>query len=256
MGGNKTRADRNQYVVKANSIIRTRYRLSLQQQRIILFCISKIRPHDIANQEYTFTIDEICNACGLDKDIGGMYYKTIKEDFLKLTERQWGITPDGEQITVSWIGDVKITPYSGTITITFNSNMSPYLYDLQQNYTQYKLENALVFKSRHTLHLYEILRSHTTQKAIDNGREKNVFYSVAELRDLLDCAEEYSRWAEFDRCVLRKAVKEINLCCEDVHIEYETYKKGRSIDKVNFIISTPSGIEALMARQEKRKRLK
>ena len=256
MGKNKTIADRNQYVVKANSIIRTRYRLTLQQQRLILFCISKIRPQDVISQEYTFTIEEICNACGLDKDSGGMYYKTIKEDFLKLTQRQWGITPNGEQITISWIGDVKITPFSGTVTIRFNSNMEPFLYDLQRNYTQYKLANALVFKSRHTLHLYEILRSHTTQRALDEGWEREAKYTVSELRELLDCVEEYPRWSEFNRCVLKKATEEINACCDDIHIEYDTYKQGRSIHSVNFIITTPRAIEVLTARREKRKRLK
>lgn len=256
MSKNKIAEDRGQYVVKANSIIRTRYRLTLQQQRIVLFCISKIRPDDNINQEYTFTIEEICNACGLDKDSGGMYYKTIKEDLLKLTQRQWGITPNGEHITLSWIGDVKLTPYSGAITIRFNSNMEPYLYDLQRNYTQYKLINALVFKSVHSLHLYEILRSHTTQHALDEGWEKTARYTVDELRELLNCKDEYSRWAEFNRCVLKKATEEINACCDDIHISYTTYKKGRNINSVIFSITTPRSIDAIIARQEKRNRLK
>lgn len=256
MGKNKTIADRNQYIVKANSIIRTRYRLTLQQQRLVLFCISKIRPHDLTNQEYTFTIEEICNACGLDLDSGGMYYKTIKEDLIKLTQRQWGVTPNGEHITLSWIGDVKFTPYSGTITIQFNKYMEPFLYDLQKNYTQYKLANVLVFKSRHTLHLYEILRSHTTQRALDEGWEREARYTVAELRELLDCVDEYQRWSEFDRCVLKKAVAEINACCDDIHIEYDTYKLGRSIHSINFIIKTPKAIEIIKAKQKKHERLK
>lgn len=218
MGTNKTVADRNQYVVKANSIIRTRYQLTLQQQRIVLFCISKIKPKDAINREYTFTIDEICAACGVKKDSIGAYYKNIKADLVKLTERHWGITPDGSQMTVSWIGDAKITEGSGTITIRFNPNMEPYLYDLHRDYTQYKLANALVFRSRHTLHLYEILRSHTTAQALREGWEKSVMYSTEELRRMLDCEEEYPLFAEFDRCVLKKATKEINSCCDDIHV--------------------------------------
>lgn len=255
MGKNKTIADRQQYVVKANSLIRTRYRLTLQQQRLVLFCISKIRPQDMIGQEYTFTIEEICNACGLDRDAGGMYYKTIKEDLLKLTDRKWGVLPTGEHITISWIGDVKITPYSGTVSIKFNPNMAPYLYDLHEHYTQYKLENALVFKSRHSLHLYEILRSYTTQRALDEGWERSVMFSVEELRELLDCSG-YARWSEFDRCVLKKAVKEINACCDDIHIEVETYKRGRRISSVEFIITSPKAMDIILARRNKRERLK
>lgn len=87
--------------------------------------------------------------------------------------------PDGTQKTISWIGDVDITPSNGTVSITFNPNMEPYLFELKNNYTQYKLANALVFRSKHTLRLYEILRSYTTKQAIENGIERTVMYSVA-----------------------------------------------------------------------------
>lgn len=255
MGTNTITTDRNQYVVKANSIIRTRYKLTLQQQRIVLFCISKIKPSDDIGQEYTFSIGELCAACGLKNDDGGTYYREIKRDLLKLCERRYGITPDGALKTISWIGDVEITPYSGTVSIQFNKNMAPFLFELKNNYTQYKLENALMFKSKYSLHLYEILRSHTTQKALDHNVDKLVEYKVDELREMLDCVEDYKKWAEFDRNVIRKAINEINACCDDIHIEYTTAKKGRSIDRINFIISSPKPIEYISALGERRKRL-
>ena len=47
MSRQKALADRNQYVVKANDLIRkTRYNLTTQQQKIVLFAISKIKPTD------------------------------------------------------------------------------------------------------------------------------------------------------------------------------------------------------------------
>lgn len=252
---NKTIADRNQYVAKSNSIIRTRYRLTLQQQRLILFCISKIKPRDTINQRYTFTIDQICEACGLNGD-SGFYYKTIKDDLIKLTTREWGIMPDGTQKTISWIGDVDITPSNGTVSITFNPNMEPYLFELKNNYTQYKLANALVFRSKHTLRLYEILRSYTTKQAIENGIERTVMYSVAQFRRILACEKQYPLWAEFERNVIKKAVKQINSVCDDIHVEYETYKTGRSIENIEFIITTPTGLEMLNAIKKKREILR
>ena len=45
MSRQKAVADRNQYVVKSNDLIRkTRYNLTTQQQKIVLFAISKIKP--------------------------------------------------------------------------------------------------------------------------------------------------------------------------------------------------------------------
>ena len=55
MSRQKTLADREQYVVKANDLIRkTRYSLTAQQQKIILFAISKIKPDDDITTKYTF----------------------------------------------------------------------------------------------------------------------------------------------------------------------------------------------------------
>ncbi len=254
--GNKTVADRKQYVVKANDLIRkTRYDLTTQQQKIILFCISKIKPTDLPNTEYEISIDDLCKACNIDLDSGGYYYKAIKDDLKKLTDRLWVRMPDNSETTVSWISDATIIPLSGKVYITFHKAMAPYLFDLHQRYTQYHLEDVLVFKGKYSIRLYEILRSHTTQKAIDEGWEKEVTITLSELRDVL-AVDSYPRWADFNRFVLKKAVDEINLCSDELHIEYDTYKGGgKNIVGITFIISTPSAKQMLYAHREQRRRL-
>ena len=99
------------------------------------------------------------------------------------------------------------------------------------------------------------MRSYTTQKAIDEGWEQEVQFSVEDLKDILSI-ESYPRWADFDRFVLRKAIDEINLCSDLIHIEYAKNRgKGRNIEYVNFIISSARFKQILNARKEKRERL-
>ena len=254
--GNKTVADRQQYVVKANELIRkARYNLTTTQQKIVLFAISKIKPHDAPNTRYEISIEDLCKACGFAFDEGGYYYKAIKEDLKALTTRQWCVMPDKTEQTISWIGDAMILPLSGKVYITFNPNMEPYLFDLKNRYTQYHLQDVLVFKGKYSIRLYEILRSYTNQKAISEGWEKDCMYSVDELREILD-VKSYPRWADFDRFVIKKAVDEINLCSDEIRISYETYKEGRNVVKVNFIITTPKAMEMIKARQEQKERLR
>ena len=254
--GNKTVADRRQYVVKANDLIRkTRYDLTTQQQKIILFCISKIKPDDLPETEYEIDINDICDACGINIDYGGYYYKTIKDDLQALTHRLWVKMPDKSEQTVSWIGDAKIIPLSGKVYITFHKAMSPYLFELKERYTQYHLEDVLVFKGKYTIRLYEILRSYTTQRAIDEGWERNASFKIDELRELLS-VDGYKRWADFDKYIVKKAVDEINLCNDEIHIEYETYKNGgRNVESINFIITSARARQMLYAHQERRERL-
>lgn len=252
---NKTIADRNQYVAKSNDLIRkTRYNLTTQQQKIILFAISKIRPSDNPEKEYEIEIDELCRACGYDIDAGGYYYKAIKDDLIKLTNRLWVKMPDSTERTISWISDAMIIPLSGKVYITFHKAMAPYLFDLRSRYTQYHLEDVLVFKGKYAIRLYEILRSYTTQGAIDAGQSKEVMLSIADLRETLD-VKSYPRWADFNRFVLKKAVDEINDYSDEIHVDYDTYKTGRTIEKVNFIISTPSVLQKVKAHDKKRQRL-
>lgn len=256
MSRQKTLADREQYVVKANELIRrTRYALTAQQQKIVLFAISKIKPGDDVNTEYTFDINELANACGIKIREGGYYYADLKRDIDTLTTRQWCHMPDGLHMTVSWIGDAKIHEGDATITIRFNPYMQPYLFDLKEKYTQYRLQNVLAFRGKYSIRLYEILRSYTTQRALDDDIEKDIMIKLEELQYLLD-ADVYKRWVDFNRFILRPAVEEINERAEDIHVEYEPMRgeHTRAIEKINFIITRARAKQmytATVARKEK-----
>lgn len=257
MAKGKGEDSRQLYVVKANDLIRkTRYDLTTQQQKILLYAISKIRRDDPPETEYEINIEELCDACGIDIDqTGGFYYQAIKRDLKTLHDNSmWVKMPDRSEVLVSWIQDAAIVPLCGTVYVTFNKRIAPYLFDLKEQYTQYKLENVLVFKGKYTIRLYEILRSYTTKRAIDEGREVEVMLSLDELRKRLMTAH-YPRWVDFDRFILRPSVDEINACCEEMTVSYDTYKTGRAITKVNFIISSPRVKQMLEARYNKRQRL-
>lgn len=253
--GNKTIADRNQYVVKANDLIRkTRYNLTTQQQKIVLFAVSKIKPNDTSDTVYEIGLTELAAACGLKIDNGGYYYWALKDDIKELTQRSWCVMPDGTESTVSWIGDAEISPGTATVKIKFHKQMAPFLFELREKYTQYKLQNVLAFKGKYTIRLYEILRSHITQKMLDEGRESDIMMPIESLRDTL-MVSSYPRWADFDRFIIRKSVMEINQYADDIHVDYRPIKKGKSIASVNFVISQAGIRQQWEAHQGSRERL-
>ena len=257
MAKGKGKESRQLYVVKANDLIRkTRYSLTAQQQKILLYAISKIRREDPPETEYEINIEELCEACGIEIDrTGGFYYQAIKRDLKTLHDNSmWVKMPDRSEVLVSWIQDAAIVPLCGTVYVTFNKRIAPYLFDLKERYTQYRLENVLVFKGKYTIRLYEILRSYTTQKDLDAGREVEAMLSLDELREKL-CCSKYPRWAEFNRNVIGRAVDEINACNDEINVSYDVYKTGKFVTKVNFIISSPRVKQMLQARHNKRQRL-
>ena len=65
---------KDQRVVKSNDLIqKSRFDLSLQEQKIILYLISQITPYDEEFKLYEFSIQDFCNICGIDHTSGGNY---------------------------------------------------------------------------------------------------------------------------------------------------------------------------------------
>ena len=67
----KVRSDREMEIFKANDMIQKgRHELTLQEQRCVLYAISKIKPDDTVFQEYTFELSDFYRLCGLQRATG------------------------------------------------------------------------------------------------------------------------------------------------------------------------------------------
>lgn len=239
---------RNYYIIKGNELVRyAKYRYTTQQLKIFNYAVSKIKRNDKQGTWYEFSIEEMCRVCGLEIDNSGYYYKSIKKDLQKLTERRWVTLPDRE-MTISALSDAQIIPLSGTVYIKFHEFLEPYLFDQLEKYTQYKLSEILCFHSKHTIRLYELLKSYITAEDLQEEREVEHSFTIQELREVLN-VEAYKRWAEFDRNVLKVAVNEINEYSETMRVSYDVLKRGKIVVKVNFIINAVRPLHAYVSRQ-------
>lgn len=256
MDGKKIREQQEYYVVKSNELIqKARYNLTVQQQKLVLYCISKIKLNDDSSTLYEFSIDEVCSVLNLPLDEGGTYYKRLKEDFIKLTSRSWVTFPDKSEGTFSWFSDAYVIPLSGTVQVRFHEKMAPYLFELKNRYTQYQLYEVLVFKNKYAIRLYEIIRSFIMQDELREGTVKDIKFSIDELRELLS-APQYKRWVDFNRFVLKPAVDEINKLSDLIRLEYQPVKNHtRNFETLFFTVSYPTIMEKFISHNEQRKRL-
>jgi len=241
---------RNKTVTKANELIqKSQFNLSLQQQKIVLYLISQITPHDDEFKLYEFSIQEFCRVCGID-ETNGKNYQDLKDAIKEIRDKSIWITLDtGRETTIAWIEKPYIDPGSGIIQIRLDKDMKPFLLQLKQNFTSYELLWTLHFKSKYTIRLYELVKSihyHDLEPY-----EK--VYALEELKKLLN-AETYKTYQTFKERVLKRAVSEINRY-SDQNLTYEAIKSGRSVAKIRFIVSSKSSLEAAKIRSDVEKDL-
>jgi len=229
---------RDYKVVKANDLIqKSRFNLKVQEQKILLYLISKIKPDDIELKEHTFKIQDFCVVCGLDYD-NGANYNYIKQTLKSLRDKSiWVTLENGSETTLAWLDYVTIEKNNGTVKIKIYDRMKPYLLHLKERYTQYEILYILAMKSKYSLRLYEILKSYEYQ-------HKKVF-DIEEFKKLLS-AENYILFADFKRFVLDIAMREIN-DLSDINVTYEIIKERQKFAKIEFTIKLKKDITERIA---------
>ena len=140
---------------------------------------------------------------------------------------------------------VKWNDYNDEVTIRFDQAIMPYLIDLKAEFTQYKISELKELNSKYSIILYRWLSMNYNQYehySVKGGRRaeqvenyRNPSISVKELREITDTVNEYPRFDNFERRVLKIALKEIN-DHTSFNVSYEKVKKGRSIDSIVFHI--------------------
>lgn len=241
---------RQLFVVKSNDIIqRARFSLSLTEQKVVLYLISKIQPNDEDFKEYEFSVADFCRCIGLEPQ-SGSNYNDVKDAIRQVRNKSmWIKLPDGTSSLVAWIEKARIIEGKGIIQIRLDSDLKPYLLQLKEHYTQYQLIFTLRMKSRYSLRLYELVKSYFYNKL---GTYK-ILFQVDELRSLID-ADKYTRFANLHADVLKVAVSEINKY-SDLDLDYKQIKEGRKTIAIEFIVKTKDALERLRIQDETDKEL-
>lgn len=243
---------RQMYVVKSNALIQeSRFSLSAQQQKIMLYVISKIKPEDKEFTEYEFKIQDFCRVCGIDY-LNGKNYLDLKRQIKDIAEKCIWVKVENEQgkeleTIVRWIERPYINQQDGTIRIKIDELMRPFLLELNRQYTQYKLVYTLRMKSRYSIRLYELIMSYFINKKFTEYHT----FTVDELRKRLD-AEKYVNFCNFHADVLKVAVNEINEYT-DLDVQYRQVKQGRKTVAIDFAFSLKPLMERMTIAEETEK---
>ena len=141
---------------------------------------------------------------------------------------------------------VKWSDYHDEVTIQFSDKIMPYLINLKTNFTQHALSDISELNSKYSIILYRWLSMNYNQYEHYNfkgGRRqeqvesyRNPEISMHDLRQMTDTVDEYKRFYNFEKWVLKEPLSEITNHTT-LNVTYEKIKKGRSIDSIVFHIT-------------------
>jgi len=223
--------EKNAIVVKSNALIETSYQLSLNEQVIILACISQIRRDEPVTDDIMYSISgtEFASLCGSNLKVA---YRDLRSAALKLNARRVRITkyPNGKGnrkkvLVTGWVQSIEYTDGDGLVSLRFTRDILPYLSELKQCFTSYKLKNVVCMSSSYGARLYESLMQWK-----DIGERE---ISIDWIRKNFLLEKKYPQMSDFKKRVLDPAIKDINEH-SDLWVKWQQKKTGAKVTHLKF----------------------
>lgn len=228
--------EKNYIVTKANNLIKASYSLTLQEQKLILSLASMVSPNDADFKEYTLEIKKFMQILEIETQTK---YSEIPKITKELMKKVFEIREGKEILQLSWLSSVKYKTGEGKVILKFDSSLKPYMLQLKELYTSYKLENILLLRSKYSLRIYEILKSNQFKKYWE--------ITLVELKYILGIKEKsYDIYQNLKNRVILKAQIELKEKT-DIYFEFEEIKTGRKVTSLKFIIKSNKNNKKLLS---------
>ena len=221
---------KNNIVVKKNEFLKFKYSLSLNEQRLLLACISKIdsRKPILPEQEFFVTVQEMSDLFDEKRD---NVYRDLKIACKKLRSAFITTNDREKDKEINWVSTATYWKDESRISIVFNSAVLPYLSSITEKFFKYRLADVKDFQSVYSLRFYELL--HQFQSNGSGSQE----IEVDELRALLNLEDKYAIFGELKRSVIDKAITEINQY-SNLTVSYGERKRARKVVAIQFAFET------------------
>lgn len=242
-----TMTPKNLTVCKANQVIEASYRLTLNEQRVVLACIAQVNSKEalLVTDKFELSAQDFSGFFSVSEDRA---YSELQSIAKSLYQRSVTIhnpdpkRPKLQKIETRWLSSIGYIPEEGKITLCFAQDMLPYLSELKGQFTRYKLENVGNMTSIYAIRLYELMM----QWKSTGSRE----VEIAWLKKQFQIEDLYADMHNFKQRVLLPAINDINTH-SDYQVAWSQRKTGRNVTHLNFIFTEKQPTTAPSASESK-----
>lgn len=229
---------RNNVVVANDFIMRSASNLTLNEMKLLRLIITQCKRGDKGLYTYSLRAVDFAKLLDIDKDDMRRNLRTmtrhIMQEVLEIENPK-----TGDWVQFHWTDECEYK--KGTVTIKIADRLAPFLLDLKDHFTRYRLEEILPFKSVYAFKIYEILAANIDDNRPPHADQYSIVnVSMETLRAITVTKNKYSRYANFRVRVLEPAVKEINEKSK-YHVTATPYMNNKTIVGIEFLIESRIG---------------
>jgi plasmid replication initiation protein len=212
-------------VTQSNSLIETPQNLTLQEKRIILTLASLVQPGDNNFRIHRIKVKDLADIIGIKEK---NFYSKVEDVVAKLQNKTLTIENERSKLNMHWLSSSEYFKGQGYVELEFSEKLRPFLLELKQSYTPFKLRNVLGLRSEYYIRIYELLKQYEKVK-------KRIF-SLEELKFHLNIPPtKYQQYSHLKNRIILKAQAELRENT-DLMFDFEEQKEGRKVVGIAFFI--------------------
>jgi plasmid replication initiation protein len=213
-----------------NALTTARYEMSACEMDIIFSLLSMLKKDDKAGTIYQLKVKRLEEMTGRTWN-----YQRLLESTSNLRSREYHIEDKKQVLQVGLLASALYLKGEGIIELEISERLRPYLIDLKNNFTSYRLQAVFSLSSKFAKRIYQIC----SQWKDIGETPKFSLHNFKVMLSLKDPAgkepEQYEKISAFKKYVLDTAVKQINEST-DLRISYELFKKGRNFEDIRLYV--------------------
>jgi plasmid replication initiation protein len=216
---------KNLTVYKANEVVEAGYKLTLNEQRVVLACIAQVNSKDalLTTDEFELSAKDFAALFSVSEDRA---YHALVEVAESLFNRYVVVNnpdpkrPKVKRLKMRWISSIEYLTDEGKISLCFSQKILPYLSELKGRFTSYELKHIGNMTSIYAIRLYELLMQWKTTGV----REVEIDW----LKKQFEIEDGYERMFDLKKYVIDPAIKDINTH-SNYQVSWEQRKTGRRV---------------------------